>query len=141
MNAAMKQRLATLLLDETFVQLLKFLVIGVFNTLFGYAVYALLVLIGLPEQAALGIAYVIGVTWNYFTHARLVFGTKGYKRMPAYFVAYLFLYGLNALALEQLVTAGLQPLLAQAIIVPFAAVLSFALISRVLTGRWPVFGR
>lgn len=141
MSAAIKQRLAALLLDETFVQLLKFLVIGVLNTLLGYAVYALLVLTGLPEQAALGIAYVIGVTWNYFTHARLVFGTKGYKRMPAYIAAYLFLYGLNALALEQLVTAGLQPLLAQAIIVPFAAIVSFVLISRVLTGKWPVFGR
>ena len=142
MNAtAIKQRLAVLLADETFIQLLKFLVIGVFNTLFGYAVYALLVLVGIPEQPALGAAYIIGVTWNYFTHAKLVFGAKGYKRMPAYFAAYLFLYLLNAFFLEQLVSAGLQPLLAQAMIVPFAAAISFVLISRVLTGKWPVFGR
>jgi hypothetical protein len=61
--------------------------------------------------------------------------------MPPYFAAYLFLYVLNALALRELVAAGLQPLLAQAIIVPFAAAISFVLISRVLTGKWPVFGR
>jgi putative flippase GtrA len=137
----LKQRLAVLLADQTFIQLIKFLIIGVFNTLFGYLVYALLVLLGMPEQPALGVAYVIGVTWNYFTHAKLVFGAKGYKRMPLYFAAYLFLYALNALALEQLVGAGLPPLLAQAMIVPFAAAISFVLISRVLTGRWPVFGR
>lgn len=137
----LKDRLVILLADETFIQLIKFLIIGVFNTLFGYIVYALLVLAGMPEQPALAVAYVIGVTWNYFTHAKLVFGAKGYKRMPAYFAAYLLLYGLNAFALEQLVGAGLQPLLAQAAIVPFAAAISFALISRVLTGRWPIFGR
>lgn len=142
MNAAgIKQRITMLLADETFVHLLKFLVIGVFNTLFGYLVYALLVLMGMPEQPALGVAYIIGVTWNYFTHAKLVFGAKGYKRMPAYFAAYLLLYGLNALALKQLVGTGLQPLLAQAMIVPFAAAISFVMISRVLTGRWPAFGR
>jgi nucleoside-diphosphate-sugar epimerase len=63
MNAiAIKQRITMLLADETFVQLLKFLVIGVFNTLFGYIVYALLVLAGMPEQPALGVAYIIGVT-------------------------------------------------------------------------------
>lgn len=139
--AALKQRIAVLLQDQTFVQLLKFLVIGVLNTLFGYGVYALLVLLGLPEQVALSIAYIIGITWNYFTHAKLVFGAKGYSRMPAYVAAYLFLFGLNAIALDALVDAGLQPLLAQAVIVPFAAIISFILISRVLTGKWPLFGR
>jgi putative flippase GtrA len=140
-TTAIKQRIVVLLADETFVQLLKFLVIGVFNTLFGYAVYALLVLVGMPEQPALAVAYIIGVTWNYFTHAKLVFGAKGYKRLPAYFAAYLLLYLLNAFFLEQLIAAGLQPLLAQAVIVPFAAAISFVLISRVLTGKWPMFGR
>jgi putative flippase GtrA len=139
--AALKQRIALLLQDQTFVQLLKFLVIGVFNTLFGYAVYALLVLLGLPEQWALGLSYVIGVTWNYFTHAKLVFGAKGYRRMPAYFAAYIFLYGVNAFLLAELVAADVPPLLAQAAIVPLIAAMSFVLISRVLTGKWPVFGR
>jgi hypothetical protein len=51
------------------------------------------------------------------------------------------LYLLNAEALQILVGMGLVPLVAQAIIVPFAAVFSFFMISRALTGKFPAFGR
>ena len=43
----------------------KFLFVGGLNTLFGYVVFALLVLAGLEDQTALVIAYFIGVIWNY----------------------------------------------------------------------------
>ena len=117
---------------------LKFLVVGGVNTLFGFAVYAVaLRIVGLPPQAALAVAYCLGVVWNYFTHARIVFKTEGYRRLPLYALAYSLLYGVNAGALELLVRAGVAPLWAQAILVLPAAILAFMLLSIVLTGSVP----
>ena len=134
-------RAKALLRDETVWRFIKFLVVGGLNTGFGYAVYALSVLAGVPSQYALIAAYVIGVTWNYFTYARLVFDAQGWRRLPAYVLVYFALYGFNAVALAGLTGTGLHPLLAQACVVPFAAVLSFIFISKALTGQYPLAGR
>ncbi|MCA8883554.1 MAG: GtrA family protein [Rhodobacteraceae bacterium] len=122
------------LLNTPFV---KFLAVGVLNTAFGYVLYAVLVLAGLGPQAALALAFACGVVWNYFTHARLVFATKGAGRLPAYALVYLGLYGVNAAGLAGLLAIGLDPILAQAVLVLPAAALSFVFISRVLTDRFP----
>lgn len=115
----------------------KFLAVGVLNTAFGYLLYALLVLLGMGPQPALAVAFACGVVWNYFTHARLVFATKGAGRLPAYVVVYLGLYGVNAAGLQGFLMLGFDPIAAQALLVLPAAALSFVFISRVLTDRFP----
>lgn len=117
--------------------LAKFIAVGVLNTAFGYMAYAGLVLIGLSPQPALAAAFTLGVVWNYSTHARLVFATSGVSRFPAYAGAYLVLYGLNAVGLSVLLSLGAGPYASQAVLVLPAAALSFVLIGRVLTGRFP----
>lgn len=111
---------------------LRFLAVGVLNTAFGYAVYALGVLAGLPAQAALALQFVLGALWNYRLHARLVFAVRGWGRLPAYVGAYLLIWALNALALRALLAAGLGALAAQALILPATVALSWALIGRVM---------
>jgi putative flippase GtrA len=114
---------------------LRFLAAGLVNTLFGYAVYALLVLGGVPPQPALVVAFAVGVVWNYVTSARFVFHVRGYRRLPAYAGLYLLLYLLNAGALRLALSEGVPPLLAQAVLTPPMAILSFALLSLAMTGR------
>ena len=118
-------------------EFIRFLAVGVLNTTFGYALYALLLAVGLDPQPALAIAYFGGVIWNYMTHARLVFGTSGISQLPAYILAYLSLYAVNALGLQALLSTGLSPFIAQGILVLPAAVLAYILIGRVLTGHFP----
>ena len=118
----------------------RFVLVGLGNTAFGYAVFAGFVLLGMGSQAALALAFVLGVAWNYWMHARLVFGTGGYGKVPGYVAAYVAIWGGNALALRMAENLGLSALLAQALLAPAAAVLSFFLIARVLTGRFPIFG-
>ncbi len=125
--------------DETFRRFVKFIIVGVLNTLFGYAVFAMLVILNVPPQPALALAFAIGVVWNYWTHARLVFGQKGLSRLPAYAASYLFIYGLNSGGLALTLRAGSSPLMAQAVLAPVAAVISFFVISKVLTGKFPIF--
>ena len=119
---------------------LRFVAVGIVNTAFGYGVYAALVLLGLPPQPALALAFAVGVVWNYATHARFVFGTEGYRRLVPYAAVYLGLYLLNAVALARATAAGISPLVAQAVLAVVMAGLSFVAPSLVLTGRLP-FGR
>lgn len=109
----------------------RFILVGLLNTAFGYAVYALLLWVGLPPQPALVISFAIGVAWNYFTTARLVFRATGFGKLPAYLAAYLTVYAANALALQFALSRGADPFVAQAILTPAAAILSFVLLSRV----------
>ena len=114
----------------------RFLVVGLVNTAVGFGLYALFLLATpLDEQGALALSFVVGVLWNYLATARFVFGTRGYARLPAYAVAYLAVYAINAQALRLAVAAGWDPLLAQALLVPFAAVLTYIAVSFALTYR------
>lgn len=115
--------------------LLRFLLVGLGNTAFGYAVYAVAVLAGLPAQAALVLQFVLGVLWNYSMHARLVFVVDGWGRLPAYIGAYVLIYAVNALALRLLLAQQVGPLIAQLLILPFVTVLSWFLIGRVMGFR------
>jgi len=120
----------------------KFLFVGVLNTAFGFAVYAVFLrLAGLPWQWALALSYVLGILWNFGTHGRIVFGTTGLGRLPAYVGAYVALYFLNRWALQGAIAAGLSDLWAQAMLVLPMAMVAFVLVSIVLTGRLPFLGR
>lgn len=110
----------------------RFLAAGVANTAFGYGVYALAVTAGLPAQAALALQFLLGVLWNFQLHARLVFAVRGWGRMPAYLGAYLAIWALNAAALHGLIATGLDPLAAQALILPGAVLASWWLIGRIM---------
>ncbi|MCV2870696.1 GtrA family protein [Defluviimonas sp. WL0050] len=117
----------------------KFLFVGVVNTAFGWVIYALLLRIGgLPWQLSLALAYVIGVMWNFITHARIVFKTKGFGRLPAYILAYVAAFALNKWVLSLLIAAGLSELWSQALLLPPMAIVTFFLISYVLTDEIPL---
>ncbi len=122
-----------MLSNPTLRQFARFVAVGLVNTGFGYLVYAALVMAGLSPQPALALAFAIGVIWNYWTHASLVFGQRGLRRLPAYVGCYLLIYGVNSAALAAALRIGMGALAAQALLAPFAACLSFLLIRRVLT--------
>ena len=110
-------------------QFLRFLAVGALNTVFGYSVFAGLVLVGVASMPALVAAYVVGVPFNYFTTGRLVFA--GAPRSASAFLrftgAYVVVYAFNALMLRAVDAAVGSPLLAQALCIPAVAVFSFLL--------------
>lgn len=123
--------------DSSFIKLVKFGLVGVLNTLFGYLVYAALVLLGVLPGLALALAYVIGVAWNYMTHAKLVFKSRAGKGLFGYIGIYALIYLGNATLLQITISAGISPLLAQAGLAVLFAGVSFFAISWVLTGTLP----
>jgi putative flippase GtrA len=121
------------------IRMVRFLVIGVVNTAFGYGIYALLLLLGLHPQAALAIQFIVGVVWNYFTHGRFVFGVWGFGRLPHYVLSYVAIYLCNAALLQELIAAGLGPYAAQALALGPTVILSYMLVSLAL--RVPLIKR
>jgi putative flippase GtrA len=108
---------------ERVLPIIRFGVAALLNTLFGYAVFAGLVLAGLGVTAALVLATVIGIAFNFQTSRRLVFGLQG---RPLRFVAvYAGVLAFNLLALNALQQAGLSKLVAQAVLALPVGALSF----------------
>lgn len=109
----------------------KFLGVGVLNTVVGYAIYAILILVNVPYLAALFLATVAGVTFNYFSIGRLVFKSKGGLIIFGKFIAaYGVVYVVNAVALETAIKHfQLGPYLGQALCVPPSVILSWFLMN------------
>lgn len=112
-------------------RIIRFLSVGVLNTIFGYAVYALLIFINLPYLMALLLATVAGIIFNYFSFGRLVFSSHSNRTVFAKFVmAYGLIYSANAALLSFLtIEFFLNAYAAQAICVPPSVLLSWLLMN------------
>lgn len=73
-------------------QLLRYYIAGIVNLLFGYALFAALVWLGLQVFVAQAVGYVLGVIFNYVTYSSIAFndkqGNKG-SFVLSYIVNYL----------------------------------------------------
>lgn len=106
---------------------LRFLAVGILNTLFGYSVFVFGLVLRLAPEMALLIATAVGAAFNYFTTARYAFRYQAMNRFPMFVAVYALIYGVNAGTLRVLLRLGTAPALAQALLVPAMAVLSFVL--------------
>lgn len=105
----------------------KFLVVGLMNTVIGYSIFVFLTILDFGPSAALICTYAIAVPINYFTTGKLVFDISSFKSFLLFIMSYITIYCINLFALKLLIKTGLSQILAQALIVPFIAVLSFAM--------------
>lgn len=109
-------------------RILRFLVIGVINTIFSYLIYAALVLLGMHYSLATLISTVLGVIFNFFTTGRIVFRNMDNRRFVRFVLVYLFTYFVNILLLGWLVDGlGLDKLIAGALVTLPVALLSYLL--------------
>ena len=109
------------------VRFLRFLTVGVVNTLFGYGIFFILVQRGLASIPALALATLGGVAFNFFSTGTVVFGSCDSRRSWRFAGVYLFVFLLNSAALELLLHFGLKPALAQLLLLPGFVTLSYLL--------------
>ncbi|MFA6920423.1 MAG: GtrA family protein [Gallionella sp.] len=112
-------------------RMLKFLAVGLLNTLFGYSIYAGLVFIDLPYLIALFLATVVGVVFNYFSIGRIVFSARGgWLAFGKFIAAYVVVYVVNAALLSMLtVNFNLSPYLGQMLCIPPNVAMSWLLMN------------
>jgi len=108
-------------------QLLRFMLVGGLNTVVGYALFAVFVWIGLPYPAAIGLATVLGVTFNFQSTGRLVFGGARLSQLGRFVAVYGFVYLLNVGSVALLLRAGLNVYVANAVVLVPLALLAFVL--------------
>lgn len=112
------------------VKLLRFLLVGVLNAAFGYGCFAGFLYLGLHYSAALLLATVLGVAFNFKSTGALVFGSKSNKLIFRFVAGYGVVYGTNVVGIAALKLLGVDPYLAgMALIVPMA-LLSFVINNR-----------
>jgi len=76
-------------------QLLRFLIVGGLNTVFGYSLFAALTYFGMPYPAAIGLATIGGVLFNFQSVGRLVFDGAPRSRFWRFVGVYTVIYLLN----------------------------------------------
>lgn len=110
-------------------QSLKFIIVGVLNTLVGFIAYAgFIQYINRNYFLALVFSHVIGVAHSYFWNNKWTFGQKKYQTRSAvkFIIVYVFTFLVNLFLLFMLVdTMGTNKLLAQGIALFITTLVSF----------------
>ena len=73
----------------------RFIFVGVLNTLFGYGVYCLMILIGFSYVWATLISQVLGVLFNFITTGNLVFENNDNRLIFKFVLSYIITYFIN----------------------------------------------
>ncbi len=111
-------------------QLIRYLAVGVLNTLFGYCCYAVLLWIGLHYAAAALLATVLGVLFNFKSYGTLVFDSRDNRRLLRFIGVYVLGYLLNVAGLRLLTGIGMSPYVAGAVLLLPMAALNYFLHKR-----------
>lgn len=109
-------------------QFVSFLIMGGVNTVFYYALYSLLIYAGLHYAAAVAIATVCGVLFNFQTFGRVVFKNFQTRLLGRFAAVYAVVYLANVAGLAALERGGLaDKYLAGAVLVLPVAMLGYVL--------------
>ncbi len=111
-------------------QKIRFLLVGGFNTVFAYGVFALLFAIGLPYLIALIVQYFITINVSILTMRYYVFKSEGdfWNEYCKAWSVYVFMFLFNSIALSFLVEiCHIQELYAQAIYLTVSTILTYIL--------------
>ena len=107
-------------------QLVRFLFVGVLNTLFGYSIFVLLSLGGISYYLSTLLATILGVLFNFKTIGKLVFKNHDNKLIFSFIAVYTVIYLLNITSLKLILAFGINILIAQAgLVLPLALVSYF----------------
>lgn len=87
---------------------LQYLLTGILNTVFGYAVFAVGVYIGLPNWLALLTSTILGIIFNFITFGSLVFNSQDNSRISIFIIVYGALYLLNLTLIKIFISTGLS---------------------------------
>jgi putative flippase GtrA len=109
-----------------FARIARFIAVGLLNTLFGYAIYALFLFFSFPLWLTLLVSIIAGFTFNFLTYGGLVFKDLSRQNLPRFLLFYLAFAVVNYTALKLLEASGVKPILGQAMLLPLLAAICYA---------------
>lgn len=107
---------------------LRYALVGVLNTLVGYAVFYVVLHLGMGHLASLAVSYAVGVVHSFFWNRRWTFKAQGaFRRQAPRFLAVTGVtFALNALMLQGLVQVGVRPDIGQLLCLVVTTVVGYA---------------
>jgi len=118
-----KSLLAPLLRRE----FLRYLVVGVLNTVFSYSIYVLLLWLGLAYFIANLVALLCGIVFSFQMQGRYVFDNTSRRLFPKYMVLWVLIYFCNIAMIKLLLICGFNAYVAGALALPPIVLLSYVL--------------
>jgi len=109
------------------IQLLRFLIVGGLNTVFGFTIYSVFILLHLHYVLAALLGQICGILFNFQTTGTIVFKNKDNRLIFRFFVVYLVTYLITIGLLKIFDIYDIGSLVAGAIIILPIACLSFLL--------------
>jgi putative flippase GtrA len=116
------------------VRFLRFLLVAGLNTVFGYALFAGLILLGVPYPLAAAVGTVIGIVFNFQTTGRLVFERHDLALLLRFFAVYGISYVVGVLLLRWADHHGISVLVMAAVLAVPMGFFSYTL-QRILVFR------
>lgn len=110
---------------------IKFLFVGVLNTLFGYTVFALFNFLGLHYTLSTLLATVLGILFNFKTTGCIVFKNGNNKLLFRFILVYSFTYIFTIAVLSGLDALNLNNMyINYALLLPVNAIFSYTLMKK-----------
>lgn len=108
-------------------QFIRFLLVGLLNTLVGFSLYALFLSVGMHYSIAVCFSTVLGVIFNFFTTGRLVFQNTDKFLIIRFILIYCFVCVINIGLVKFCLILGLNKYAAYFLSLPAIAVFTFIL--------------
>lgn len=121
------------------IQFVRYLVVGAFNTVFAYGVYAAGLFLGLPFQLANFIALVVGIAFSFTTQGALVFKNATRVTLVKFILAWLAIYLFNIALIALLMRVSFSTYLAGALATVPVTLVSYFVLKHIVFVRRPSF--
>lgn len=111
----------------------RFLLVGFFNSIFGFSVFSLIVFLGGETWLALLGGNVAGVFFNFFTIGGFVFLDLRFHRIPLFVLVYVGLFFTNLKSIEYIIVyTKFDRITAQALLTAPMAILSYFVMKEIV---------
>lgn len=117
-------------------RVVRFLVVGVVNTAFSYAVYAAMLFVGMSYAYANLIALIAGIVFSFRTQGTFVFDNRDWRLFGRFVVFWALIYLANILFIKLIIELGFDAYVAGAMALPLIAVLSY-IVQKIFVFRIP----
>jgi len=87
---------------------IKFILVGILNTIVGYGLFTIFIYLGLKYPLAVLFSTILGVSFNFKSIGKLVFGSHDNGLILHFIAVYVVIYVLNILGLWILKYFGLE---------------------------------
>ena len=113
-------------------RVLRFLLVGALNTAVGYGLFAVIFLTTGRHRIAIVLATILGVLFNFFTLGHMVFGNLTARTLLPFVLGYVVTLSVNIVVIEVLLHLGIHALIAQALMLPFIALMVYSINSKLV---------